>query len=72
MSAVVPMDLAFLGSAFAANDTNKVRLAGATAMVLGAAALDWLYTQQLTKQDWTQNTGNPMAPTTVGRSSDTK
>jgi hypothetical protein len=63
------MDLAFLGSAFAADDTNKARLAGATAMVLGATALDWICAQQLSAQDWTQNTGNPMAPTTIGQPS---
>lgn len=63
------MDLAFLGSAFFADNTNKARLAGATAAVLGATALDWMCAQMLSSEDWTQEVGNPMAPTTVGQTS---
>jgi hypothetical protein len=63
------MDLAFLGSAFFADETNKGRLAGAAVAVLGATALDWACAQQLSGQNWEQDMGNPLAPTTIGQSS---
>ena len=63
------IDLAYLGAAFAADDTNKRRLTGATLAVLGAGALDLLCAQKLSARSWSENDGNPMAPTTVGQSS---
>jgi hypothetical protein len=63
------MDLAYLGSAFMSDDTNKARLIAATAAVLGATAMDVVCAQQLSSQDWTANTGNPAAPTNVGQPS---
>lgn len=63
------IDLAFLGSGFAASDTNKRRLLGATLAVLGVTALDLFAAQKLSAREWSEKDGNPMAPTTVGQSS---
>lgn len=63
------IDLAYLGSAFMSRGSNKTRLLGATAAVLGVTALDVACGQQLSAQDWTTSVGNPSAPTTVGQSS---
>ena len=63
------IDLAYLGSAFAAKETNKRRLTGATVAVLGVVILDLLCAQKLASKTWSENDGNPMAPTTVGQPS---
>lgn len=63
------IDLAFLGAAFASDETNKKRLTGATLAVLGVAALDVLCAQQLSNQNWRENDANGITPTTVGQSS---
>ena len=63
------IDLAFLGSAFASDETNKKRLTGAAIAVLGVTALDILCAQQLSKQKWSDADKNPLAPTTVGQPS---
>jgi hypothetical protein len=62
------LDLAYLGSSFISDDGNKKRLAGATAAVLGVAALDLICAQRLSSQNWREST-NPLAPTTLGQSS---
>lgn len=62
------LDLAFLGASFASDQGNKTRLTGATAAVLGVAALDLICAKQLSSQNWHEGT-NPKAPTTVGQSS---
>lgn len=63
------IDLAFLGAAFAAKETNKRRLAGAALAVLGVTLLDVICAQRLSAREWSENDGNPMAPTTVGQPS---
>jgi hypothetical protein len=63
------IDLAFLGSAFASDETNKTRLTGATAAVLGVAALDLLCAQQLSNQNWQESDAGGITPTNVGQSS---
>jgi hypothetical protein len=63
------VDLAYLGAAFAAKETNKRRLVGATVAVLGVGILDMLCAQRLAAKPWSESDGNPMAPTTVGQPS---
>jgi hypothetical protein len=63
------VDLAFLGMAFAADDSNKRRLIGSTLAVLGVTAMDVLCAQKLSSQNWAAEQGNPAAPTTVGQTS---
>jgi hypothetical protein len=63
------IDLAYLGAAFAAKETNKRRLVGATVAVLGVGILDVLCAQRLAAKPWSESDGNPMAPTTVGQPS---
>ncbi|MFL6467396.1 MAG: hypothetical protein ACJ72Z_05515 [Pyrinomonadaceae bacterium] len=63
------IDLAYLGAAFAAKDTNKKRLAGALLAVLGVGVLDVILAKKLSSQKWSENDKNPMAPTTVGQPS---
>jgi hypothetical protein len=63
------IDLAYLGAAFAAKETNKRRLLGATVAVLGVGILDLLCAQKLSAKSWGETDGNPMAPTTVGQPS---
>lgn len=63
------VDLAYLGAAFMSRDSNTGRLVGALAAVLGATAADLVCAQQLSRQDWTTDVGNPAAPTTVGQPS---
>jgi len=63
------IDLAYLGAAFAAKETNKRRLLGATVAVLGVGILDLLCAQKLASRSWSETDGNPMAPTTVGQPS---
>ena len=62
------VDLAYLAAAFAGEENNKNRLAGATIAVLGVTALDVMCAQALSTRDWGANI-NPTAPTTVGQSS---
>lgn len=63
------IDLAYLGAAFMGSDTNKRRLTGATLAVLGVGVLDLICAQRLSAQQWSEQDGNPMAPTTVGQPS---
>jgi len=63
------IDLAYLGAAFAGKDTNKKRLAGTLLAILGVGVLDVLLAKKLSSQKWSENDGNPMAPTTVGQPS---
>lgn len=63
------IDLAFLGAAFAGEENNKRRLAGATVAVLGVTALDIICATALSRQDWSEADGNLAAPTTVGQTS---
>ena len=63
------LDLAYLGAAFMSHDTNKRRLTGATLAVLGVGVLDLVCAQRLSSDRWSENDGNPMAPTTVGQPS---
>jgi hypothetical protein len=63
------IDLAFLGAAFAGEENNKRRLAGATVAVLGVTALDIMCAAALSKQHWSEADGNLGAPTNVGQSS---
>jgi hypothetical protein len=63
------LDLAYLGASFASEDSNKRRLIGATAAVLGVAALDVICAQKLSSENWRQAKGNPKAPTTIGQPS---
>ena len=63
------LDLAYLGAAFMSDDTNKRRLTGATLAVLGVGVLDLVCAQRLSSDQWSENDGNPLAPTTVGQSS---
>jgi hypothetical protein len=62
------IDLAFLGTAFGNDATNKARLGVALAAVAGVTALDLICANKLAKP-WTEADGNPMAPTTVGQPS---
>ena len=62
------IDLAFLGMAFMADDSNKRRLVGSTVAVLGVTALDVLCATKLSSQNWAQGK-NPTAPTTLGQTS---
>jgi hypothetical protein len=61
------IDLAFLGASFFAPDSNKRRLIGAAAAVLGVAALDVICAKRLSSENWQNAEGNPAAPTTVGQ-----
>ena len=63
------IDLAYLGAAYAGKETNKRRLTGATVAVLGVALLDLYCAQKLSSKSWSENDGNPMAPTTIGQPS---
>lgn len=63
------IDLAYLGSAFMGKDTNKRRLMGATIAVLGVGVLDLIAAQRLSSTQWSEQDGNPMAPTTLGQPS---
>lgn len=63
------IDLAFLGAAFMADDTNKRRLAGATLAVLGAGVMDAICATKLASREWGEQDGNPNAPTNVGQPS---
>jgi hypothetical protein len=63
------VDLAFLGIAFAAKDSNKRRLIGATAAVLGVTALDIICSKRLSSHNWSRARGNPAAPSTTGQPS---
>jgi predicted phage tail protein len=63
------LDLAFIGASFTSNDSNRTRLIGAAAAVLGVAALDLWCAKRLQSDDWKQPQGNSSAPTTVGQSS---
>ncbi len=63
------LDLAFLGASFATDDSNKRRLVGAMAAVLGVTALDVLCGQKLSSQNWRDHDNNPKAPTTLGQTS---
>ncbi|HEX8247120.1 MAG TPA: hypothetical protein VF599_02965 [Pyrinomonadaceae bacterium] len=62
------VDLAFLAAAFAGEENNKNRLAGATIAVLGVTALDVMCAQALSSEDWGASI-NPTAPTNVGQPS---
>ncbi|MBA2378046.1 MAG: hypothetical protein H0V76_00560 [Blastocatellia bacterium] len=63
------VDLAYLGAAFQAEETNKRRLTGAAMAVLGVAVLDLVCAKRLGSREWSENDGNPKAPTTVGQTS---
>jgi hypothetical protein len=63
------LDLAYLGASFVSDSSNKRRLVGATAAVLGVAALDLICASKLSSQNWEEVRTNPLAPTTVGQSS---
>jgi hypothetical protein len=63
------IDIAFLGAAFMADDTNKRRLTGATLAVLGVGLLDAICATKLAGREWSEQDGNPNAPTTVGQPS---
>ncbi len=62
------LDLAFLGSAYVSDETNKTRVTAAALAVLGVTALDVMCAKRLS-QDLDETAGNPNAPTTVGQSS---
>lgn len=62
------MDLAFLGSAYMSDDSNKDRLPGAILAIVGVTAIDVFCAQKLSSQDWGDDK-NPTAPTTIGQSS---
>ena len=62
------IDLAFLAASFLKSDSNKRRLIGATAAVLGVAGLDVVCSKRLVSQDWKNAQGNPKAPTNLGQS----
>jgi hypothetical protein len=63
------LDLAFIGASFTSRDSNRARLLGATAAVLGVAALDVWCSRRLHDDDWRNGERNSKAPTTVGQSS---
>jgi hypothetical protein len=48
---------------------TKNGLAGALLAILGVGVLDVLLAKKLSSQKWSENDGNPMAPTTVGQPS---
>lgn len=66
------LDLAFLGASLTSTDSNRRRLIGATAAVLGVAALDLWCAKRLETAEWSEQQGNPKAPTTVGQPSGRK
>jgi hypothetical protein len=63
------IDLAFIGAAMAAKNSNKKRLIFSTLAILGVGALDLFCAKKLAARTWSENDGNPNAPTTVGQSS---
>lgn len=63
------VDLAFLGAAMAAKNSNKKRLIISTLAVLGVGALDLYCAQKLASRNWSEEDGNPLSPTTVGQPS---
>lgn len=65
------LDLAFLGSALASDETDKTKVAVATLAVLGVTALDVVCAQQLS-QPIDESSGSSLAPTTIGQTSGRK
>lgn len=63
------LDLAFIGASLTSRDSNRARLLGPTAAVLGVAALDVWCSRRLHNQNWSEGEGSSKAPTTVGQSS---
>jgi len=63
------LDLAYVGAAFASDDSNKRRLVRTSVALLGAAAMDMICARKLSSEDWKKQSGNPKAPTTIGQTS---
>jgi hypothetical protein len=63
------MDLAVLQQAAQDPTSNPARLGAAAVMVLGVTALDIACGTALCNQQWSEEQGNPLAPTTLGQSS---